>query len=166
MRERPAILRTSSLWAVALGGVMLMQLAPMAATPAIGVAGGGPDYSVRDTYYVMNPFGSMVVFGVIFAVFAAFYFWCEHAWGRRYDDRIGQVHLWLTVAGAALFSVPLWVLNFGGALADEVSGSGRFAWLNGASALGILLVGCGVLAFIVVCLRGLWSVLAVSGDAT
>jgi cytochrome c oxidase subunit 1 len=138
-----------------------MQLARVAATPSIG----GPTDGAQDTYYVAVPFQSLIAFPFVFALFAAFYLWCERAWGPRYDDRLGQAHLGLTVAGVALLALPPSVLNFGGGLGDWFAQAGRLAWLNGASALGVLLLGCGILVFVILCLRGLWSALAVSGDA-
>jgi cytochrome c oxidase subunit 1 len=150
MRERPAYLRTSMLWAALTALSLALAAVPAAPTPAMGGA------TLRDTYYVVSPFSHALPFSAVFAAFAAFYFWCERAWSNRYDNRLGQLQLGLTALGFALVSSPRFFLAYIGEPRRYVDYPAAFQAWNYASSAGYLLVLVGLLAFAAVCLRGMW----------
>ena len=154
MRARPAWLRTSSLWAALAAALLLAQLVGASPTPAIA----GP--TAAETWHVLAPFRFLLPLGIASAVFALFYFWCERVWGRRYDDRLGQAQVWLWIAGTLLIAAPRAILTFGPA--QTPGASGALGGLNFLPLAGTGLLFCGIMAFIAVAVRGLWSVLALS----
>jgi len=150
MRERPAYLRTSTLWAALTALSIALAAIPAAPTPAIG------GESLRDTYYAVAPFLFVAPFCAYFALMAGFYFWCERSWGQRYDDRLGQAHLWLTSIGLGLVLAPRAVLAYGGEPRRYVDYQGEFRTWNLVASAGQWLLLAGVIAFAAVGLRGLW----------
>jgi cytochrome c oxidase subunit 1 len=155
MRDRPALLRTSSLWLMAMGVLIALQAVEAGSAP---VTGGGVGSGPRDTYYVVAPFHAVLPFALMFALFAAFYVWCERAWGARYDDRLGQAHLWATVGGVLLIMAPTLAIAFAGVRPQA------FAAWSGLPMIGYVLMLLGLLTFAVTCLRGMWMALRV-GEA-
>jgi len=59
----------------------------MASTPV--------DIFIHDTYYIVAHF-HYVVAGIIFALFAAVYYWFPKMFGRMMNERLGQIHFVLT----------------------------------------------------------------------
>lgn len=57
------------------------------------------DWQVSDTYFVVAHFHYVLIGGVIFAVFAATYYWFPKITGRMLDERLGKWHFWLWVVG-------------------------------------------------------------------
>jgi len=77
----------------------------MAATPV--------DIFIHDTYYIVAHF-HYVVAGIVFALFAAVYYWFPKMFGRQMNQTIGQIHFWLTFMffNGAFF--PMHILGVGG----------------------------------------------------
>jgi heme/copper-type cytochrome/quinol oxidase subunit 1 len=93
---------------------------------------------------------------VIFVICAAFYFWCERAWGGRYDDRLGIAHLALFSLGAALlFAAPYGLLSATGEMVTAAGQRSAIAWMNGISLAGAVAFLTGGVAWVLVIVRGL-----------
>src|SRR5574341_1092526 len=77
----------------------------MAATPV--------DIFIHDTYYIVAHF-HYVVAGIIFALFAAVYYWFPKMFGRQMNQTVGKIHFWLTFVffNGAFF--PMHILGVGG----------------------------------------------------
>jgi cytochrome c oxidase subunit 1 len=77
----------------------------MASTPV--------DIYIHDTYYIVAHF-HYVVAGIIFALFAAVYYWFPKMFGRMMNERLGKIHFVLTYIffNAAFF--PMHFLGVGG----------------------------------------------------
>ncbi len=67
------------------------------------------DIQLHDTYYVVAHFHYIMVAGALFAAYAAIYFWLPKWTGRMYDERLGQVHFWLTLV---FFNLIFFVQHF------------------------------------------------------
>lgn len=52
--------------------------------------------------------------GVVFGLFAAFYFWLEYFAGAKYSDHLGALHFWLTFVGVNLTFFPMHFLGLAG----------------------------------------------------
>lgn len=57
------------------------------------------DFQLSDSYFVVAHFHYVVFGTVVFAMYGGFYFWWPKLTGRMLDDRLGQVHFWLTFIG-------------------------------------------------------------------
>jgi len=63
------------------------------------LANAGLDIALHDTYYVVAHFHYVLSMGVVFGLFAAFYYWLELLLGVKYSDHLGRLHFWLTFVG-------------------------------------------------------------------
>ena len=77
----------------------------MAATPV--------DIFIHDTYYIVAHF-HYVVAGIIFALFAAVYFWFPKMFGRMMNEPLGKIHFVLTYIFFNLTFFPMHILGVGG----------------------------------------------------
>jgi cytochrome c oxidase subunit I len=57
------------------------------------------DFHLSDTYFVVAHFHYVMGGTVVFAFFAAIYFWWPKVTGRMLSKRLGTIHFWLLVVG-------------------------------------------------------------------
>jgi cytochrome c oxidase subunit I len=57
------------------------------------------DWQLSGSYFVVAHFHYVIVGGILFALFGAFYYWFPKMTGRMLDEGLGQIHFWLFVIG-------------------------------------------------------------------
>src|SRR5215475_11573154 len=57
------------------------------------------DWQLSLSYFVVAHFHYVIVGGILFAIFAAFYYWYPKVTGRMLSERLGKLHFWLFVIG-------------------------------------------------------------------
>src|SRR5215208_6676804 len=57
------------------------------------------DFAVNDTYFIVSHFHYIKVGGLLFGMFAAFFFWFPKFTGRLLSERIGRWQFWLFLVG-------------------------------------------------------------------
>jgi len=57
------------------------------------------DWQLAHSYFVVAHFHYVIVGGILFALFAAFYYWYPKMTGRMLDDTLGKWHFWLFLIG-------------------------------------------------------------------
>ncbi|AXC15035.1 Cytochrome c oxidase polypeptide I [Acidisarcina polymorpha] len=57
------------------------------------------DWQLNNTYFVVAHFHYVLVGAILFALFAAFYYWYPKMTGRMLSERLGKWHFWLFVIG-------------------------------------------------------------------
>jgi cytochrome c oxidase subunit I len=57
------------------------------------------DFNLSDTYFVVAHFHYVMGGTVVFALFAAIYFWWPKVTGRMLSRRLGHIHFWLLIIG-------------------------------------------------------------------
>jgi len=57
------------------------------------------DWQLSLSYFVVAHFHYVIVGGILFALFAAFYYWYPKMTGRMLSERIGKWHFWLFLIG-------------------------------------------------------------------
>jgi cytochrome c oxidase subunit 1 len=57
------------------------------------------DWQLNNSYFVVAHFHYVLVGGILFAFFAAFYYWYPKVTGRMMNERLGKWHFWLMVFG-------------------------------------------------------------------
>jgi cytochrome c oxidase subunit I len=57
------------------------------------------NWQLSASYFVVAHFHYVIVGGILFAVFGAFYYWFPKISGRLCDETLGKVHFWLFVIG-------------------------------------------------------------------
>lgn len=66
------------------------------------------------TYYVVAHFHYVLSMGVVFGLFAAFYYWLDFFLGLKYSDILGRLHFWLTFVGVNITFFPMHFLGLAG----------------------------------------------------
>ena len=89
------------------------------------------DTQLHATYYVVAHFHIVMGVAAIFGIFAATYYWFPKMFGRRMNETLGKLHLWLTFAGVYCIFMPMHFVGIAG-------GIRRYADSTGASYLAAL----------------------------
>jgi cytochrome c oxidase subunit 1 len=72
------------------------------------------DMYVHDTYFVVAHFHLIMAMAGVFAIFSATYFWFPKMFGRMMNERLGQLHFWITLLGAYATFMPMHLLGIAG----------------------------------------------------
>ncbi len=109
------------------------------------------DFHLSDTYFVVAHFHYVMGGTVVFAVFAAIYFWWPKVTGRLLDKRLGTIHFWLLVVG---FNMTFFVMHIMGRdglprrVADYPDVD-NLAVLNLISSLGMVVLTLSMVPFVI-----------------
>jgi cytochrome c oxidase subunit 1 len=57
------------------------------------------DWQLGNSYFVVAHFHYVLVGGILFMIFAAFYYWYPKMFGRMLSERLGKWHFWLFLIG-------------------------------------------------------------------
>ena len=57
------------------------------------------NWQLSGSYFVIAHFHYVIVGGILFALFAAFYYWFPKMSGKMYDETLGKWHFWLFLIG-------------------------------------------------------------------
>jgi cytochrome c oxidase subunit 1 len=57
------------------------------------------DWQLGNSYYVVAHFHYVIVGGILFCIFGAFYYWFPKVAGKMYNEALGKLHFWLFVIG-------------------------------------------------------------------
>ena len=57
------------------------------------------DWQLGNSYFVVAHFHYVIVGGILFTLFAAFYYWFPKMSGRMYNETLGKWHFWLFLIG-------------------------------------------------------------------
>jgi cytochrome c oxidase subunit I len=57
------------------------------------------DWQLNDSYFVVAHFHYIIVGGILFTIFAAFYYWYPKVTGRLMSEKLGKWHFWLMLIG-------------------------------------------------------------------
>jgi cytochrome c oxidase subunit I len=115
------------------------------------------DFHLTDTYFVVAHFHYVMGGTVIFALFAAIYFWWPKVTGRFLDKRLGQWHFWLMLIGFNMTFFVMHILGRDGMprrVADYPD-TGHVALLNQISSIGMVILTLSMVPFLINVVRGL-----------
>jgi cytochrome c oxidase subunit I len=108
------------------------------------------DWQLGNSYFVVAHFHYVIVGGILFALFGAFYYWFPKMTGRMYTETLGKLHFWLFVIGFHLtfdfMHVP-GLLGMPRRIYTYEAGRGWDTW-NLIVTIGVLFQGLGVLIFV------------------
>src|SRR5580692_1813476 len=57
------------------------------------------DWQLGNSYFVVAHFHYVILGGIFFTLFAAFYYWFPKMSGRMYNETLGKLHFWLFLIG-------------------------------------------------------------------
>jgi heme/copper-type cytochrome/quinol oxidase subunit 1 len=129
----------------AIGFIFLFTLGGVT---GVVLASGGIDIALHDTYYVVGHFHYVLSMGVVFGLFAAFYFWIELLTGLKYSEILGRLHFWLTFIGVNMTFFPMHFLGIAGMPRRIPDYPDIYLGWNYISSVGSLVSVCGVLVFL------------------
>jgi cytochrome c oxidase subunit 1 len=116
------------------------------------------DWQLTASYFVVAHFHYVIVGGILFAVFAAFYYWFPKMTGRMYNEPMAKWHFWLFVIG---FHLTFDLMHIPGLLGmprriyTYEPGRGWEIW-NLLVSIGVLFQGVAVLLFVANLLWSYW----------
>jgi cytochrome c oxidase subunit 1 len=109
------------------------------------------DWQLGNSYYVVAHFHYVIVGGILFCIFAAFYYWLPKASGKMYSEALGKVHFWLFFIGFHLtfdfMHVP-GILGMPRRIYTYEPGRGWDIW-NLIVTIGVVFQAAGILVFAV-----------------
>jgi cytochrome c oxidase subunit 1 len=109
------------------------------------------DWQLGSSYFVVAHFHYVIVGGILFAMFGAFYYWFPKMTGRMYNERLARLHFWLFVIGFHLtfdfMHIP-GLLGMPRRIYTYEPGRGWDVW-NLIVTVGVVFQAAGILAFVV-----------------
>jgi cytochrome c oxidase subunit I len=121
------------------------------------------DWQVTDTYFIVAHMHYVMFGGSMLAVFAGVYYWFPKITGRRLGEKLGLAHAALTFVGFNLTFFPMHLLGLMGMPRRVYTYAPGQGWglLNLAQTVGAIILGVGVLVFLV----NLWRALRAGAPA-
>ncbi|MFW6094451.1 MAG: cytochrome c oxidase subunit I [Pseudomonadota bacterium] len=109
------------------------------------------DWQVHDTYFVVAHFHYVLIGGMVFPMFAAFYFYIPRATGRMLSATLGRLSFWLVFIGFNTAFLPMHLTGLLGMPRRVFTYPGGLGWdtLNLVSSIGAYVIALGVAVFIV-----------------
>ncbi|OGT59371.1 MAG: cytochrome c oxidase subunit I [Gammaproteobacteria bacterium RIFCSPHIGHO2_12_FULL_42_10] len=106
------------------------------------------DYQYQDTYFVVAHFHYVLVAGALVAILSAVYYWLPKWTGRFYNERLGQLHFWLTVIGVNVTFFPMHFLGLTGMPRRITDYALQYTGMNMVCTIGAFLFGFAQLIFL------------------
>ena len=108
------------------------------------------DWQLHDTYFVVAHFHYVLIGGLVFSMFAAFYYWYPKAFGKMLCERLGRWHFWMFTLGFHLTFLPMHLTGIYGMPRRTYTYVADAGWnyLNVISTFGVLFQGIGALIFV------------------
>ena len=109
------------------------------------------DTQLTDTYFVVAHIHYVLFGGSVFTILAGLHYWMPKISGRVLNERIGQLTFWLTFIGFNLTFMPQHWLGLMGMVRRTYAYPSWTNWgfLNMMSTIGALILGLGILCFII-----------------
>ncbi len=107
------------------------------------------DWQLTGSYFVVAHFHYVIVGGILFCLFGAFYYWFPKMSGKMYNEKLGKLHFWLFVIGFHLtfdfMHVP-GLLGMPRRIYTYEPGRGWETW-NLIVTIGVFFQACSILVF-------------------
>jgi cytochrome c oxidase subunit 1/cytochrome c oxidase subunit I+III len=109
------------------------------------------DWQAHDTYFVVAHLHYVLIGGAVFPLLGAMYYWFPKLTGKLMSERLGRWNFWLTIIGFNVAFFPMHLTGLLGMPRRVYTYLPGLGWdtLNFVSTLGALLLGFGVLLFLI-----------------
>jgi len=121
----------------------------------VACANCGLDIAIHDTYYVVAHFHYVLSMGVVFSVFAGFYYWFPKITGKMYSEARAVVHFWTMFRGVNLTFFPMHFLGLAGMPRRVPDYPDAYAGWNRVATLGSTISAFSALLFRVILYAGI-----------
>ncbi|NGO54145.1 cytochrome c oxidase subunit I [Allomesorhizobium camelthorni] len=108
------------------------------------------DFQVHDTYFVVAHFHYVLVGGMVFPLFATFYYWTPMVSKNMLSERLGRWVFWLMFLGFNIAFFPMHLTGLLGMPRRVWTYPSELGWdtLNMISTVGAYMLGAGVFLFV------------------
>jgi cytochrome c oxidase subunit I+III len=109
------------------------------------------DWQAHDTYFVVAHFHYVLIGGMVFPLFAAFYYWTPAFSRHALSERLGTAAFWLMFVGFNLAFLPMHLTGLLGMPRRVYTYPAELGWgaLNMASTVGAFVFAAGVLVVLI-----------------
>jgi cytochrome c oxidase subunit I+III len=109
------------------------------------------DWQAHDTYFVVAHLHYVLFGGMVFPLFAAFYYWAPFVSARQLSERLGRWAFGLMFVGFNVAFFPMHITGLAGMPRRVYTYSESLGWgpLNMVSTVGAYMIAAGVLVFLV-----------------
>jgi len=113
------------------------------------------DFQVHDTYFVVAHFHYVLIGGMVFPLFATFYYWAPMISRTMLSETVGRWVFWLMFIGFNVAFFPMHLTGLRGMPRRVWTYPGGLGWdaLNMVSTVGAYMLAAGVLLFLIDLLR-------------
>jgi len=118
----------------------------------VALSNSGINAVLHDTYYVVAHFHYVLSMGVVFSIFAGWYYWIKKISGNDYSDLLGQIHFWLFFIGVNLTFFPMHFLGLAGMPRRIPDYPDAYSSWNAIASLGSLISAISSLLFFLYCI--------------
>ncbi|MBU1209980.1 MAG: cytochrome c oxidase subunit I [Alphaproteobacteria bacterium] len=148
MASRPGELKWTTPMLFVLGFLFIFTLGGLT---GVMVALVPFDWQVHDTYFVVAHFHYVLVGGMVFPLFATFYYWAPMVSNNMLSERLGRWVFWLMFAGFNIAFLPMHLTGLLGMPRRVWTYPSAMGWdaLNMVSTVGAFILAAGVLVFII-----------------
>jgi cytochrome c oxidase subunit 1 len=106
------------------------------------------DVTVHGSFFVMAHFHYTIMGGLIFALFAAVYYWTPKITGRRFDDKLGKIHFWWMFIAFNCTFFPLFIVGLLGMPRRVFEYAANLQVWNDISSVSAFVLGASFLLFV------------------
>ncbi|WP_230665229.1 cbb3-type cytochrome c oxidase subunit I, partial [Bordetella petrii] len=123
------------------------------------------DWQAHDSYFIVAHLHYVLVGGMVFPLFGAFYYWMPAVSARPMSERLGRWTFWLMFTGVNVAFFPMHMVGLAGMPRRVYTYADSYGWgaLNMVSTAGAYLIAAGVLVFLADLARNLRP--SVAGNA-
>ena len=135
--ETPMLFSISFVVLFTMGGFtgLMMAIAPS-------------DLQYHDTYFIVAHFHYVLVPSAIFMIMAAVYYWIPKWTGNMYNEKLGQLHFWLSAVSVNILFFPQHFLGLAGMPRRIPDYAVQFTDWNAISSIGAFIFGLSQLIFL------------------
>jgi cytochrome c oxidase subunit 1 len=106
------------------------------------------DIQANQTYYIVAHIHYVLFGGSVFTIFGGIYYWFPKMTGRMYNERLGQLHFWLTFIGFNLTFFPMHYIGLQGMPRRVADYADRFGGMNEFISIASFGLGASTLIFL------------------
>jgi cytochrome c oxidase subunit 1 len=105
------------------------------------------DISASDTYFIVAHIHYVLFGGSVFTIFAGVYYWFPKVTGRMYDERLGQIHFWLTFISFNVTFFPMHYIGLRGMPRRVFDYSSAYGDVNMVISIASFVLGASTVIF-------------------